>query len=88
MHRIEMEFGKECCVFGLVYEPSMKIDTSLPQIFQKKTKAVSIRCMVYYALIFEFLVNEICVARGYILIMAVKFTRVQEFVFIWIQFYQ
>jgi hypothetical protein len=53
MLKMEMEFVEECCVFALVYEPSMKIDTSLPQIFQKKTKAVSIRCMVYYALIFE-----------------------------------
>ena len=31
----------------------LEIDTSLLQMFHKKTKAVSIRCIVYYALIFE-----------------------------------
>jgi hypothetical protein len=36
-----------------LYEHLMKIDTSLPQIFQKNAKAVSIRCIIYYALMFE-----------------------------------
>ena len=31
----------------------MEVDISRSQIFHKKTKAVSIRCMVYCALIFE-----------------------------------
>lgn len=50
---INMASRKGCCVAALVYEHLMEGDISRPQIFHKKTKAVSIRCMVYCALIFE-----------------------------------
>jgi hypothetical protein len=53
MHKINMAFYEEGFVAALVYGNLMKIDISLPKIFQKKTKAVSIRCIGYYALIFE-----------------------------------
>jgi hypothetical protein len=48
-----MASGEEIVVAALVYDYLLKKDTSLAQIFQKKTKAVSIRSIVYYALIFE-----------------------------------
>lgn len=48
-----MASRKGCCVAALVYEHMMEGDISRPQIFHKKTKTVSIRCMVYSALIFE-----------------------------------
>ena len=53
MLKINMSFSEGRCVAALVYEHLMKIDTPLPQIFQKKIESVSIHCMVYYALIFE-----------------------------------
>jgi hypothetical protein len=48
-----MASGDENVVAALIYDYLLKKDTSLAQIFQKKTKAVSIRSVVYYALIFQ-----------------------------------
>jgi len=48
-----MASSDETVVAALVYDYLLKKDTSLAQVFQKKTKAVSIRSIVYYALIFE-----------------------------------
>jgi hypothetical protein len=52
-HQLNMASGDESIVAALIYDYLLKKDTSLAQIFQKKTKAVSIRSIVYYALIFE-----------------------------------
>jgi hypothetical protein len=48
-----MASGDETVVAALIYDYLLKKDTSLAQIFQKKTKAVNIRSVVYYALIFQ-----------------------------------
>lgn len=51
--QLNMASGDETVVAALIYDYLLKKDTSLAQIFQKKTKAVSIRSVVYYALIFQ-----------------------------------
>jgi hypothetical protein len=48
-----MATGDESVVAALIYDYLQKKDTSLAQIFQKKTKAVSIRSIVYFAMILE-----------------------------------
>jgi hypothetical protein len=52
---LNMASSEEVGVAALVYDYLLKKDTSLAQIFQKKTKAVSMRNVVYYALVLEVL---------------------------------
>jgi len=51
--QLNMATGDETVVAALIYDYLLKKDTSLAQIFQKKTKAVSIRSIVCFSLIFE-----------------------------------